>query len=289
VARFTGLLGLITFLGVAYALSTNRRALSGAPSPGGLACRSSSPSWSSSGPNGQHLLQIAATGDLDAGPRSRRLHHGLRPLGDPHSVLHVFAFAVLPTIIFCQRVLRRALPHRSDAARHQGGRVDHAAHHGHQRAESSNVAPASFMGQTEAPLTIRPFLRRHQLRVDDHHDRGMAHVSGGIMAAYYRLALSQGPALRRHDDRAGNHPGGRCWFPETEVPGPAGTVHCRPPRSTRTRTSSADRARHHRRRRAGLHVAIMLISFLRWSPAERLHERHIELLWRHGHVPFRTR
>jgi len=52
-------------------------------------------------------------------------------------------------------------------------------------AESLNVAASIFMGQTEAPLTIRPFLpelTRSELMTV--MTSGMAHVSGGIMAAY---------------------------------------------------------------------------------------------------------
>jgi CNT family concentrative nucleoside transporter len=52
-------------------------------------------------------------------------------------------------------------------------------------AESLDVAASIFMGQTEAPLTIRPFLdkltRSEMMTV---MTAGMAHVSGGIMAAY---------------------------------------------------------------------------------------------------------
>jgi CNT family concentrative nucleoside transporter len=56
-------------------------------------------------------------------------------------------------------------------------------------AESMNVAASIFMGQTEAPLTIRPFLSgatRSELMTI--MTSGMAHVSGGIMAMY----ISQG-------------------------------------------------------------------------------------------------
>jgi len=52
-------------------------------------------------------------------------------------------------------------------------------------AESTSVAASIFMGQTEAPLTIRPFLpemTRSELMTI--MTAGMAHVSGGIMAAY---------------------------------------------------------------------------------------------------------
>ena len=60
-------------------------------------------------------------------------------------------------------------------------------------AESMNVAASIFMGQTEAPLTIRPFLSkatRSELMVI--MTSGMAHVSGGIMAMY----ISQGVEAR---------------------------------------------------------------------------------------------
>lgn len=56
-------------------------------------------------------------------------------------------------------------------------------------AESTSVAASIFMGQTEAPLTIRPFLpelTRSELMTI--MTAGMAHVSGGIMAAYVMIA-----------------------------------------------------------------------------------------------------
>jgi CNT family concentrative nucleoside transporter len=52
-------------------------------------------------------------------------------------------------------------------------------------AESLDVAASIFMGQTEAPLTIRPYipsLTRSELMTV--MTAGMAHVSGGIMGAY---------------------------------------------------------------------------------------------------------
>jgi len=52
-------------------------------------------------------------------------------------------------------------------------------------AESLNVAASIFMGQTEAPLTIRPFLpSMTQSELMTVMTAGMAHVSGSIMAAY---------------------------------------------------------------------------------------------------------
>jgi CNT family concentrative nucleoside transporter len=56
-------------------------------------------------------------------------------------------------------------------------------------AESTNVAASIFMGQTEAPLTIRPFL--NNLTTSELFTvmaSGMAHVSGSVMAAYVLIA-----------------------------------------------------------------------------------------------------
>src|SRR5580704_14496257 len=56
-------------------------------------------------------------------------------------------------------------------------------------AESLNVAASIFMGQTEAPLTIRPFLEGlTESELFTIMVSGMAHVSGATMAAYVLMA-----------------------------------------------------------------------------------------------------
>jgi CNT family concentrative nucleoside transporter len=56
-------------------------------------------------------------------------------------------------------------------------------------AESTNVAASIFMGQTEAPLTIRPFLAGlTESELFTIMTSGMAHVSGAVMAAYVLMA-----------------------------------------------------------------------------------------------------
>jgi concentrative nucleoside transporter, CNT family len=111
-------------------------------------------------------------------------------LGLPSGSLgSIFAFQVLPAIIFVsaffavlyhlgvmQIVIRGLAWIMLKTMRISG-------------AESMNVAASIFMGQTEAPLTIRPFLAnatRSELMTI--MTSGMAHVSGGIMAMY----ISQG-------------------------------------------------------------------------------------------------
>src|SRR5258708_36152710 len=55
-------------------------------------------------------------------------------------------------------------------------------------AESLNVAASIFMGQTEAPLTIRPFIPKlTKSELMTVMTSGMAHISGGMMAGYIQV------------------------------------------------------------------------------------------------------
>lgn len=101
----------------------------------------------------------------------------------------VFAFAVLPTIIFVASIFAvlyylGVMQWVVGAAARAMGRFLKVS-----GAESVNVAASILMGQTEAPLTIRPFLTRmtrSELMVV--MTAGMAHVSGSIMVAYVQVA-----------------------------------------------------------------------------------------------------
>jgi CNT family concentrative nucleoside transporter len=93
-------------------------------------------------------------------------------------------------------------------------------------AESLNVAASIFMGQTEAPLTIRPYLpdvTRSELMCI--MTSGMAHVSGGIMAAYIAFGIEAKHLLAAVIMTA---PGtillAKMLVPETEAPVTSGRV-----------------------------------------------------------------
>ena len=65
-------------------------------------------------------------------------------------------------------------------------------------AESLNVAASIFIGQTEAPLTIRPFLpevTRSELMTI--MTSGMAHVSGSMMGAIWLTGSARSTCWRR--------------------------------------------------------------------------------------------
>ena len=93
-------------------------------------------------------------------------------------------------------------------------------------AESLNVAASIFMGQTEAPLTIRPFLpevTRSELMTI--MTSGMAHVSGSLMGAYMAYGIRPEHLLAAVIMTA---PGtiliAKTLVPETEKPLTAGRV-----------------------------------------------------------------
>ena len=109
----------------------------------------------------------------------------------------IFAFQVLPTIIFIaalfavlyylgvMTVIVRAFAKVMTRLMGASG------------AESLNVAASVFMGQTEAPLTIRPFINRMtRSELMCIMTSGMAHVSGGIMARTLPTASRQSTCWR---------------------------------------------------------------------------------------------
>ena len=112
-------------------------------------------------------------------------------------------------------------------------------------AESLNVAASIFMGQTEAPLSIRPFLpdvTRSELMTI--MTSGMAHVSGGMMAAYIVYGIKAEHLLAAVIMTA---PGtiliAKMLVPETETPLTAGRVEMADD-GARRECSRRHRARH---------------------------------------------
>src|SRR5947199_9045533 len=189
--RFTGILGLFTILALAFTFSTNRRAI-----------RLKTVAW---GLGLQFVLSVfvlrIGAGRMffqKAGDAVTKLlgyayagsHFVFGDLAKPGSQLGYFAFVVLPTVIFIaaffavlyhfgvMQIIIRIFAWVMTRVMGASG------------AESLNVAASIFMGQTEAPLTIRPFLpdlTRSELMTV--MTSGMAHVSGGIMAAYIAFGI----------------------------------------------------------------------------------------------------
>jgi CNT family concentrative nucleoside transporter len=130
-------------------------------------------------------------------------------------------------------------------------------------AESLNVAASIFMGQTEAPLTVRPFLpKMTQSELMTVMTSGMAHISGGIMAAYIAFGIEPKHLLTAVIMTApGTLMMAKMFVPETETPETMGTVTLSIPKTDVNIIDAAGRGTGE-----GLHLAMnvvaMLISFI---------------------------
>src|SRR5258707_10232889 len=226
--RFTGILGLLTMLGLAYIFSTNRRAIRLKTVAWGLGLQLAFAVFVLKIELGRVLFQRA--GDavnrlLSYSYEGSKFVFGA--LGEKQSSMgFYFAFQVLPTVIFIAAFFA-VLYHygimqliMKAAARVMTKLM------GASGAESLNVAASIFMGQTEAPLTIRPFLKdltRSELMTV--MTSGMAHGLGGLMAAYIAFGVEPKHLLSAVIMTA---PGtiliSKMLVPETEIPKTAGRV-----------------------------------------------------------------
>jgi CNT family concentrative nucleoside transporter len=130
-------------------------------------------------------------------------------------------------------------------------------------AESLNVAASIFMGQTEAPLTIRPFLpRMTESELMTVMTAGMAHISGGVMAAYILFGVEAQHLLTAVVMTApGTLMMAKMFVPETGQPETMGTVRLNVEKTDVNVIDAIGRGTGE-----GLHLALnvgaMLISFL---------------------------
>ena len=184
--RFVGILGLFSMLGLAFAFSTARRAIRLKTLAWGVGLQFAFAflvlrfdvgrlALAKAGAGVTRLLDFSFAGSqFIFGELGRKMS----PQG------FIFAFQVLPTIIFISAffavlyhfgIMQFVIKQFAKVMKLMGA----------SGAESLDVAASIFMGQTEAPLSIRPFLpslTRSELMTV--MTAGMAHVSGGIMGAY---------------------------------------------------------------------------------------------------------
>jgi CNT family concentrative nucleoside transporter len=227
-SRFAGLLGIAVFLSLAYLFSTNRRAIRLKTVLWGLGLQFLFAWIVVRYTFGQNIMAIA-------GDKVKKLlgysfagsSFVFGDLGSNTSHLgFFFAFQVLPTIIFVSaffallyhlgvmQLIIKAMAWFMSRFMAVSG------------AESLNVAASIFMGQTEAPLTIRPLLPEcTKSELMTIMTAGMAHVSGGIMAAYILYGIEARHLLAAVIMTA---PGtilmAKMLVPETEQPKTAGQV-----------------------------------------------------------------
>jgi len=279
IGLFQPVLGAVVILSIAYAFSTNRAAIRWSTVAWGLGLQIVFALIVLKTSVGQHVFETLGTyittllsfanvgsafvfGPLGDSPLWTRVMVGaLGPSGAQSA--SIFAFQVLPTIIFIaalfailyyfgvmQLVVRlfAVLMHRVMKA---------------SGAESLNVAASIFMGQTEAPLTIRPYLPDMTYsELMTVMTSGMAHISGGIMAAYILFGIEAKHLLTAVIMTApGTLMMAKMFVPETDVPKTMGSVKLEVEQTDVNVIDAAGRGTGE-----GLHLALnvgaMLISFL---------------------------
>jgi concentrative nucleoside transporter, CNT family len=279
VPRAQAVVGLVVILGIAYVISTNRRAIDLSTVAWGLGLQLVFALVVLKTQIGQIVFQKASDGitkllsfaDVGSsfvfGPLGNKqawpkiMTTVLGPEGSQYAT--IFAFQVLPTIIFIaalfailyyfgvMQLVVRAFAWGMRRVMKASG------------AETLNVAASIFMGQTEAPLTIRPYLPdMTESELMTVMTSGMAHISGGIMAAYILFGIEAKHLLTAVIMTA---PGtllmAKMFVPETASPKTMGTVKLDVPRTDVNVIDAAGRGTGEGLQLA-MNVGAMLISFL---------------------------
>ncbi|MBA3973470.1 MAG: NupC/NupG family nucleoside CNT transporter [Candidatus Solibacter sp.] len=188
--RFTGLLGLVLILALCYALSTSRKSIRPSLLLWGLSLQFGFAFLVLKTDFGKlfEIASVAVNALLEYTEAGSQFLFG--PLGAKSGQFGVvFAFQVLPIVIFIASLFSILYYFGVMQVVIKGMAWLMQRIMGASGAESTNVAASIFMGQTEAPLTIRPFLPRlTESELFTIMVCGMAHVSGAVMAAYVKIA-----------------------------------------------------------------------------------------------------
>jgi CNT family concentrative nucleoside transporter len=224
-----GLVGIAVMLGIAYALSTNRRAIRWKTVGWGLglqfffALLVLKTEW------GRASIQFAASlvdRLLRMSEAGSRFVFGAMGAQTTPDDPFVFAFQVLPTILFIAALFAILYYYGIMQAIIRGMAIVMTRLMATSGAESLNAAASIFMGQTEAPLTIRPYINKlTQSELMTVMTAGFATVSGAILGAYIRVGIDPRLLLMAAVMAA---PGAvlmaKMFVPETETPLTAGKV-----------------------------------------------------------------
>jgi CNT family concentrative nucleoside transporter len=263
--RFTGLLGLVVILGVAWLFSTHKSAIKLKLLAWGMGLQIAFAILVLKTDFGKIFQAIGAgvNSMLEFAEKGSEFLFG--PLGiksGPYGV--IFAFQVLPIVIFIASFFSILYYLGVMQAVVKAMAVGMQKVMGVSGAESLNVAASIFMGQTEAPLTIKPFLAGlTESELFTIMTAGMAHVSGAVMAAYVKVAgvsiihlltavIMTAPATIML---------AKIFVPETEKPATAGRVDIKVEKTAVNVIDAAAQGAGD-----GLHLALniggMLIAFL---------------------------
>ncbi len=202
VERLISLLGLFTMVGLAWAMSSHKRRVSWRLVGAGMALQfvfallilKTVPGQAVFAAMGDFFQQILGFVDrgsafmFDIYPRP-----GDEPLPPTYTLWRSFAFGVLPTVVFFSSLM---------AILYHVGFMQKVVQLfawimqrtlGTSGAESLSAAANIFVGQTEAPLVIRPYVAKMTMsELNAVMVGGFATIAGGVLAAFVAMGLDAG-------------------------------------------------------------------------------------------------
>ncbi|GAK23414.1 nucleoside permease NupC [Vibrio sp. JCM 19052] len=194
---FMSLVGMVVLLAIAFAFSTNRKAINFRTVGGAFAIQFILGAFVLYVPWGRDLLNGFSTGVSNVinygNDGSSFLFGGL--VSDKMFEVFggggfIFAFRVLPTLIFFSALISVLyyIGVMQWVIKILGGALQKAL--GTSRAESMSAAANIFVGQTEAPLVVRPFVpKMTQSELFAVMCGGLASVAGGVLAGYASMGV----------------------------------------------------------------------------------------------------
>jgi CNT family concentrative nucleoside transporter len=192
IARFTGLLGIAAIIAVGFLLSSDRKAIKWKVVGIGLTLQFVFAFFVLKVDFGRMLFEKLGafiTGVLNYSSVGAQFVFGQLAIPSSNTGM-IFAAAILPAIIFVSALfaILYYLGVMQKVVRVFAWVMTRLM--GASGAESLDVAASIFMGQTEAPLSIRPFLAKMtRSELMTVMTAGMAHISGSLMLAYIAFGV----------------------------------------------------------------------------------------------------
>jgi CNT family concentrative nucleoside transporter len=186
--KLLGIAGILVILGIAFALSTNRKAIRLRVVGAAFALQAAIAFlvlYTSWGRAGIETLSGGVANLLGYATKGTEFLFGP---SDSNPLAHTFAIAALPVIIFFASLVAILyyLGIMQRIVRWVGGAIGWVT--GISRVESLSAAANIFVGQSESPLVVRPYLAAlPPSRLFTVMCVGMAGVAGTILAAYASL------------------------------------------------------------------------------------------------------
>lgn len=262
--RIISFIGLLAMVGIAYLLSSNRKAIKWKVVIIGVGLQIFFGLIILKTPFGKAVFEQARTFFVSIlGYTSEGSNFIFGSLSDPSKVGFVFATMVLPTIIFMSSLM---------SVLYHAGIMQKVVQFvakvmmklmGTSGAESLSAAANIFVGQTEAPLVIKPYVDEMTMsELMALMTGGMATVAGGVLASYVGMGIDAGHLLAASVMSA---PAAlvlaKLLVPETEISKTAGVVSLDLPKESENIIDAAATGASDGLKLA-LNVAAMLLAFI---------------------------